>query len=61
MFWIFMCGLMCSICALAIGTFYVMKDVRDRNLVLPIYVILGFCGLCIMLLYTMAAQGRISV
>ena len=56
-----MCGLMCSICALAIGTFYVMKDVRDRNLVLPIYVILGFCGLCIMLLYTMAAQGRISV
>lgn len=39
----------------------VMKDVRDRKLVLPIYVILGFCGLCIMLLYTMAIQGRVNV
>ena len=45
----------------AIGTLYVMKDVRDRKLVLPIYVILGFCGLCIMLLYTMAIQGRVNV
>lgn len=31
MFWIFMSGLMCSICSLAIGTLYVMKDVRDRK------------------------------
>ena len=61
MFWIFMSGLMCSICSLAIGTLYVMKDIRDKKLVLPIYVILGFCGLCIMLLYTMAIQGRVNV
>lgn len=61
MFWIFMSGLMCSICSFAIGTLYVMKDVRDRKLVLPIYVILGFCGLCIMLLYTIAIQGRVNV
>ena len=61
MFWIFMYGLMCSICSLAIGTLYITKDVRDRKLMLPIYVILGFGGLCIMLLYTMAAQGRVNV